>query len=100
MRNKQITNKINVSQCFFRLYFLIQELLLAAKWAELNKIPFPPIDPGVVKKEGLKECYVFKHPWDPNCPIVLHFCLVNINFKREIAPGMCLCGDWHSHHCF
>ncbi|BFZ20501.1 hypothetical protein BsWGS_23540 [Bradybaena similaris] len=65
-----------------------KELLLAAKWAELNKIPFPPIDPTVFKKEGLKECYVFKHPWDPNCPIVLHFCLVNINFKREIAPGV------------
>ncbi|CAL1537190.1 unnamed protein product [Lymnaea stagnalis] len=65
-----------------------KELLLAAKWAELNKVPFPPIDVSVVQKEGLKECYVFKHPWDPNCPIVLHFCLVNINFKRELRPGV------------
>ncbi|CAG5129542.1 unnamed protein product, partial [Candidula unifasciata] len=65
-----------------------KELLLAAKWAEINKIPFPPIDPTVVQREGLKECYVFKHPWDPNCPIVLHFCLVNINFKREVRPGI------------
>ncbi|XP_055898257.1 cytosolic phospholipase A2-like isoform X4 [Biomphalaria glabrata] len=65
-----------------------KELLLAAKWAELNKVPFPPIDTSVLEKEGLKECYVFKHPWDPNCPIVLHFCLVNINFKRELRPGI------------
>ncbi|GFR65800.1 cytosolic phospholipase A2, partial [Elysia marginata] len=65
-----------------------KELLLAAKWAELNKVPFPPIDPNIVEKEGLKECYVFKHPWDPNCPIVLHFCLVNVNFRREISPGV------------
>ncbi|KAH9508647.1 Cytosolic phospholipase A2 [Bulinus truncatus] len=65
-----------------------KELLLAAKWAELNKVPFPPIDTSVIEKEGLKECYVFKHPWDPNCPIVLHFCLVNINFKREVRPGI------------
>ncbi|XP_059141098.1 cytosolic phospholipase A2-like [Physella acuta] len=65
-----------------------KELLLAAKWAELNKVPFPPIDVSVIQKEGLKECYVFKHPWDPNCPIVLHFCLVNINFKHELRPGV------------
>jgi len=65
-----------------------KELLLAAKWAELNKVPFPPIDTSIIEKEGLKECYMFKHPWDPNCPIVLHFCLVNINFKREIRPGV------------
>ncbi|RUS70626.1 hypothetical protein EGW08_021610 [Elysia chlorotica] len=65
-----------------------KELLLAAKWAELNKVPFPPIDPNIIEKEGLKECYVFKHPWDPNCPIVLHFCLVNVNFRREISPGV------------
>ncbi|GFO49461.1 cytosolic phospholipase a2 [Plakobranchus ocellatus] len=65
-----------------------KELLLAAKWAELNKVPFPPIDPHIIEKEGLKECYVFKHPWDPNCPIVLHFCLINVNFRRETSPGV------------
>ncbi|KAH9524898.1 Cytosolic phospholipase A2 [Bulinus truncatus] len=65
-----------------------KDLLLAAKWAELNKVPFPPIDTNVLEKDGLKECYVFKHPWDPNCPIVLHFCLININFRNEIKPGV------------
>ncbi|XP_059157432.1 cytosolic phospholipase A2-like [Physella acuta] len=65
-----------------------KDLVLAAKWAKLNKVPFPPIDPNVAEKEGLKECYVFKHPWDPLCPIVVHFRLANINFRRELRPGV------------
>ncbi|XP_076435654.1 uncharacterized protein LOC143275440 [Babylonia areolata] len=65
-----------------------KELLLAEKWAKLNRLPFPPIDPSVVDREGLKEVYVFRDPHDPHCPIVLHFPLVNIHFRNFKAPGV------------
>lgn len=78
-----------------------QELLLAEKWARMNKLPFPKIDPKVFDREGLKECYVFKpRKGEKNCPTVIHFVLVNINFRTFKAPGgypcgasHCMCGD-------
>ena len=70
------------------ILILLQELMLAMKWARLNNVPFPNIDPTVVDREGLKECYVFENPHDPRCPIVMHFVLVNITFREEKAPGM------------
>lgn len=69
-----------------------QELLLAEKWARMNKLPFPKIDPKVFDREGLKECYVFKPKKDEkNCPTVIHFVLVNINFRQFKAPGKYVC---------
>ncbi|XP_063057325.1 cytosolic phospholipase A2 isoform X2 [Engraulis encrasicolus] len=66
-----------------------KELLLAEKWARMNKLPFPKIDPKVFDREGLKECYVFKpNKGDKNCPTVIHFVLVNINFRNFKAPGV------------
>ncbi|MED6246638.1 Cytosolic phospholipase A2, partial [Ataeniobius toweri] len=65
-----------------------KELLLAEKWARMNKLPFPKIDPKVFDREGLKECYVFKpRKGEKNCPTVIHFVLVNINFRKFKAPG-------------
>lgn len=65
-----------------------QELLLAEKWARMNKLPFPKIDPKVFDREGLKECYVFKpKKGEKNCPTIIHFVLVNINFRTFKAPG-------------
>ncbi|XP_048833475.1 cytosolic phospholipase A2-like [Brienomyrus brachyistius] len=66
-----------------------EELLLAEKWARLNKLPFPKIDPKVFDREGLKECYVFK-PEDgqKNCPTIIHFVLANINFRNFKSPGL------------
>ena len=61
--------------------------MLAMQWARLNNVPFPDIDPTVVDREGLKECYIFENPNDPRCPIVMHFVLVNITFRDEKAPG-------------
>lgn len=67
---------------------MVQELLLAEKWARMNKLPFPKIDPKVFDREGLKECYVFKpRKGEKNCPTVIHFVLVNINFRTFKAPG-------------
>lgn len=65
-----------------------KELLLAANWAKKHKVSFPPIDTTVFDREGLKEMYIFKHPNDPHCPVVLHFCLVNIEFRRFVKPGV------------
>uniref|UniRef100_A0A672JED5 Phospholipase A2 n=1 Tax=Salarias fasciatus TaxID=181472 RepID=A0A672JED5_SALFA len=66
-----------------------KELLLAEKWARMNKLPFPKIDPKVFDREGLKECYVFKpKKGEKNCPTVIHFVLVNINFRQFKAPGV------------
>lgn len=54
----------------------------------MNKLPFPKIDPKVFDREGLKECYVFKpKKGEKNCPTVIHFVLVNINFRQFKAPG-------------
>ncbi|KAL4218780.1 Cytosolic phospholipase A2 [Mactra antiquata] len=64
-----------------------KELMLAMQWARLNDVPFPEIDPTVVDREGLKECYVFENPNDPRCPIVMHFVLVNITFRDFKKPG-------------
>uniref|UniRef100_A0A8C8GAV3 Phospholipase A2 n=1 Tax=Oncorhynchus tshawytscha TaxID=74940 RepID=A0A8C8GAV3_ONCTS len=66
-----------------------KELLLAEKWARMNKLPFPKIDPKVFDREGLKECYVFKpRKEDKCCPTVIHFVLANINFREFKAPGV------------
>ncbi|XP_068445976.1 cytosolic phospholipase A2 [Clinocottus analis] len=66
-----------------------KELLLAEKWARMNKLPFPKIDPKVFDREGLKECYVFKpEKGKKNCPTIIHFVLVNINFRTFKAPGV------------
>lgn len=68
-----------------------KELLLAEKWAKMNKLPFPKIDPNVFDREGLKECYVFKpknSDMDKDCPTVIHFVLANINFRKYKAPGV------------
>ncbi|GFR57447.1 phospholipase A2 [Elysia marginata] len=65
-----------------------KELLLAEKWAKLNRLPFPPIDTSVFEREGMKELYIFRHPTDPHCPIVFHFPLVNKTFRDFKAPGV------------
>ncbi|KAL5005329.1 hypothetical protein ScPMuIL_018785 [Solemya velum] len=65
-----------------------KELKLAEKWASLNRLPFPPIDTSVMDTQGLKELYIFKHPNDPHCPIVMHFVLVNIDFRKYKLPGV------------
>uniref|UniRef100_A0A8C1HM50 Phospholipase A2 n=2 Tax=Cyprinus carpio TaxID=7962 RepID=A0A8C1HM50_CYPCA len=66
-----------------------KELLLAEKWARMNKLPFPKIDSKVFDREGLKECYVFKpNKGDKCCPTVIHLVLANIDFRNFKAPGV------------
>ena len=62
--------------------------MFAEEWAKKNNYKFPPIDAEEqFKKYGMKEFYVFCHPTDPSCPIVIHFVLVNITFRKQSAPG-------------
>lgn len=62
---------------------------MAEKWARMNKLSFPRIDPKVFDREGMKECYVFKpSKGDKNCPTVIHFVLVNLDFRKFKAPGV------------
>uniref|UniRef100_A0AAR2LRK8 Phospholipase A2 n=1 Tax=Pygocentrus nattereri TaxID=42514 RepID=A0AAR2LRK8_PYGNA len=66
-----------------------KELLLAEKWARMNKLPFPKIDVKVFDREGLRECYVFKPTrGEKHCPTVIHFVLANIHFRDFKAPGV------------
>ncbi|CAL4123106.1 unnamed protein product, partial [Meganyctiphanes norvegica] len=67
-----------------------KELLLAEKWAAQNKVAFPPIEKEVQQylNERPQELYVFKHPTDPHCPVILHFVLVNNLFREYKAPGV------------
>ncbi|KAK3580078.1 hypothetical protein CHS0354_001210 [Potamilus streckersoni] len=65
-----------------------KELLLAEKWAHIHRVPFPPIDITVFDRQGMNELYIFKHPTDPHCPVVMHFPLVNIEFRKFIRPGV------------
>ncbi|XP_064652630.1 cytosolic phospholipase A2-like [Lineus longissimus] len=64
------------------------ELLLAEMWARDHNKPFPPIDLSVFEKYGQQELYVFEHPTDLDCPIVLHFPLVNKAFREFKSPGV------------
>uniref|UniRef100_A0A2P2I3R9 Phospholipase A2 n=1 Tax=Hirondellea gigas TaxID=1518452 RepID=A0A2P2I3R9_9CRUS len=68
-----------------------KELILAEKWACQNKVPFPPIEKQslLYAEEGyVREVYVFKNEDDPFCPVILHFPLVNQNFKTFKVPGV------------
>jgi len=65
-----------------------EDLLQAERWAKLHKIPFPPIDPSIYEKEGLKEMYIFKDERNPNCPVIIHFCLCNVMYRKFNKPGI------------
>jgi len=66
---------------------LSQEILLAEKWARMHRLNFPKIDRTVYDREGLKECYVFRDNDNENAPIIIHFVLCNVLFRKYSAPG-------------
>uniref|UniRef100_H2Z676 Phospholipase A2 n=1 Tax=Ciona savignyi TaxID=51511 RepID=H2Z676_CIOSA len=65
-----------------------KEILLAEKWARMHHLPFPKIDRTVYETEGLKECYVFQDHSDDRAPIIMHFVLCNILFRKYSKPGV------------
>jgi phospholipase A2 len=64
-------------------------VLLAESWAKLNHVPFPPVSRIVEKyqQEPVREWYLFEDPTDPYCPVILHFIILNKEFKKFKAPG-------------
>lgn len=65
-----------------------QNIKLAEDWAKRNGLLFPPIDADEqFDRDGWKECYVFKDPTNPECPIILHFVLVNKTYRDFVRPG-------------
>ena len=61
---------------------------MAEKWAKLHEIPFPKINAQeVYEREGLKEMYVFSDGENPDCPVVVHFCLCNVMYRKFSEPG-------------
>ncbi|CAH1786865.1 unnamed protein product, partial [Owenia fusiformis] len=64
------------------------ELEKAAKWAEINRVPFPKIDVTDDDRANPEECYVFRDDNDPACPTVMHFVLINKQFRRFKTPGV------------
>ena len=59
---------------------VFENLLLAEEWATVHGFKFPTID---VSGLSQKECYLFDDEDDNDCPIILHFPLVNCKFKSE-----------------
>lgn len=66
-----------------------KNIKLAEDWAKRNGLLFPPIDADEqFDRDGWKECYVFKDPTNPKCPIVLHFVLINKTYRDFVRPGV------------
>ena len=68
-------------------FLIFKELLLAEEWAKHHNLPFPRIDPTRYDREGMKECYIFHDEDQPEAPIVMHFMLANVNYRRFSEPG-------------
>lgn len=37
--------------------------------------------------DDILEVYIFENEEDPECPIIMHFVLINKDFKKYIKPG-------------
>ena len=64
---------------------------MAEKWANLHKIPFPPVREIAKQKlnEPIEECYVFKDPGNnPEVPVVILFTLINKDFRNFKSPNL------------
>ena len=72
---------------FLNSFICVQSLLLAEKWAAMNNIPFPKIDVACYAAEDVKECYVFHDENRKKTPIVIHFVLGNITYRKYSEPG-------------
>jgi len=67
-----------------------KNLLLAEKWANERYIPFPSVKQQIPQYFGkdLQEAYVFKNPDDKAVPVIIHFPLVNNQFRKYKLPGV------------
>ncbi|XP_076096872.1 cytosolic phospholipase A2-like [Mytilus galloprovincialis] len=63
-------------------------ILKAEAWARKHDIKFPPINIEKYKGEKVQELYIFEDEKDPKCPIIMHFVLVNKEFRMFKSPGV------------
>ncbi|XP_046839546.1 cytosolic phospholipase A2-like isoform X2 [Xenia sp. Carnegie-2017] len=61
----------------------------AEKWAKENRLPFPPIEGNpLLDNPEIQECYVFEDVSNLNCPVILHFPIINKTFREFSQPGV------------
>ncbi|OPL33775.1 cytosolic a2 phospholipase, partial [Mytilus galloprovincialis] len=63
-------------------------LLKAEDWARKHEIKFPKINVDNYKGINVQELYIFEDENDPECPIIMHFVLVNKDFRTYKKPGV------------
>ncbi|XP_017498315.3 cytosolic phospholipase A2 delta isoform X1 [Manis javanica] len=51
-------------------------------------LPFPRVEPSPQDQCQPGECHLFSDPTCPDCPVLLHFPLVNASFQDHSAPGV------------
>ncbi|CAC5415154.1 PLA2G4 [Mytilus coruscus] len=61
-------------------------LLTAEDWARNHEIKFPKINVDKYKGKTVQELYIFEDENDPECPIIMHFVLVNKDFRTYKKP--------------
>ncbi|XP_071160119.1 cytosolic phospholipase A2-like isoform X4 [Mytilus edulis] len=63
-------------------------ILTAEDWARKHDIKFPKINIDMYEGKDVQELYVFEDENDPECPIIMHFVLVNKDFRLFKKPGV------------
>ncbi|XP_071160113.1 cytosolic phospholipase A2-like [Mytilus edulis] len=63
-------------------------LLKAEDWARKHEIKFPKINVDKYEGKNVQEVYIFEDENDPECPIIMHFVLVNKDFRTYKKPGV------------
>ncbi|XP_052104756.1 cytosolic phospholipase A2-like isoform X2 [Mytilus californianus] len=63
-------------------------ILKAEAWARKHDIKFPKINIEKYKGRKVQELYIFEDEKDPKCPIIMHFVLVNEEFRTFKSPGV------------
>ncbi|VDH95995.1 Hypothetical predicted protein, partial [Mytilus galloprovincialis] len=61
-------------------------LLKAEDWARKHRIKFPKINTDKYEGRNVQELYIFEDENDPECPIIMHFVLVNKDFRMYKKP--------------
>ncbi|XP_063429786.1 cytosolic phospholipase A2-like [Mytilus trossulus] len=61
-------------------------ILKAEAWARKHDIKFPHINVEKYKGNKVQELYIFEDEKDPKCPIIMHFVLVNNEFRTFKSP--------------
>ena len=62
---------------------IFENLMLAEEWATVHGFKFPTIDKNRLAEGDHQECYLFDDETDNDCPIILHFPIINNKFRVE-----------------